>query len=52
MTNTTPTENANPTDADLEAVDAAEAPEIAEELADRLGSELEGIETRAPERDG
>jgi hypothetical protein len=40
------------TDADLEAVDAAEAPEIAEELADRLESELEAIETRTPGRDG
>jgi hypothetical protein len=53
MTNDTPpNEKALVADADLEAVDAAEAPVIAEALADRLESDLEAIETRAPERDG
>jgi hypothetical protein len=53
MTNDpTPSETAPVADTDLEAVDAAEAPDIAEALADRLESELEAIETRAPERDG
>lgn len=47
-----PTEKAPLTDVDLEGVDAAEAPDIAEALADRLESELEAIETKAPERDG
>ncbi len=41
-----------PTDADLEAIDAAEAPDLAEELADQLETELEAIETKTPERGG
>jgi hypothetical protein len=49
---TTPTEKALVAEADLQAADAADAPAIAEALADRLGSELEAIETTTPERDG
>lgn len=49
---TIPTEKALVAEADLEAADAADAPAIAEALADRLESELEAIETRTPERDG
>lgn len=40
------------TEADLDAADAAEAPEIAEALADRLEADLEAIETKTPDGDG
>ncbi len=38
-----PVEDSSLTGADLETADAAEAPDIAEALADRLEAELDGI---------
>ncbi len=38
-----PVEDSSLTEADLETADAAEAPDIAEELADRLETELDDI---------
>lgn len=47
MTNKPPpppyVEDSSPTEADLETTDAAEAPDIAEALADRLEAELDDI---------
>ena len=47
MTTDAPIPNEEPaiTDADLEAVDAAEAPDLAEALADQLEADLEDIAT-------
>jgi hypothetical protein len=45
MTEQTPAAE-TPTDADLERVDAAEAPPIAELLADRLEVDLEAVSDR------
>jgi hypothetical protein len=38
-----PVGDSSPTEADLETADAAEAPDIAEALADRLEAELDDI---------
>ena len=38
-----PVEDSSPTEADLETADAAEAPDSAEALADRLEAELDDI---------
>ena len=42
-----PAEDSSLTEADLETADAAEAPDIAEALADRLEAELEDIGRKA-----
>ena len=42
-----PVEDSSLTEADLETADAAEAPDIAEALADRLEAELDDIGRKA-----
>lgn len=50
--NTAPPEKALVTEADLDSADAADAPPLAEALADRLEAELEAVERKSPEGDG
>lgn len=46
-----PREKALVAEADLEEADAADAPAIAEALADRLEAELEAVENKTPDGD-
>ncbi len=52
MSEDIPREKSLVAESDLEEADAADAPAIAEALADRLEAQLEAIERTTPEGDG
>lgn len=53
MTDTdTPQDKTLVTEGDLETADAADAPPIAEALADRLEAELDAVERKTPDGEG